>query len=717
MRHTKSKKPLHALSSVPAHMTWASKTVSGTVTRARQFLSTQLWAWPIVAITLLLGVGWLVHGSIEKTMNENLKSQLVTLRNVEVAMLRTWLAAQENNAKSVAGDSNVRRLVADLFVETPDPNTQRELARALRPELSSHDYENFAIFSKDQVIATSRQDATGMELAPDLVKRLAPAFDGSATVTRPYTTQLVYTTADGSRRAGVPMMFALAPVLDDQLQVAAVLGLQIRPEIEFTHILQLGRLGESGETYAFDATGRMLSNSRFDRNLKLEGLLQEDSDSILNLLVRDPGGDITGGHRPDVLRSELPLTRMAADAAAGRSGVDVAGYRDYRGVKVVGAWTWLEEYGMGVATELDFQEAFLPLTILKRVFWCLLFLLVASSIAIFVFTLMMARLQRQAREAAIEAKQLGQYKLEEQLGSGAMGVVYKGRHSMLRRPTAIKLLNADNVTDNSIDSFEREVQITSNLNHPNTIAIYDYGHTPEGVFYYAMEYLDGIDLQKLVDDYGPQPAGRVIFILDQICGSLYEAHSSGLVHRDIKPANVMINYRGSRGDVVKVLDFGLVMAKEEKHGAAGQERIAGTPLYMSPEAIQLPGSVDACSDLYAVGAVGYFLLTGRPVFEADNLVDLCQLHTSEPPQPPSERLGKPVPAELEHALLACLEKSRAKRPQTARELAKLLAACPAKNDWTLDQADAWWSSHQRGQKPNLSGSTAAGEHDATMLFN
>jgi len=424
---------------------------------------------------------------------------------------------------------------------------------------------------------------------------------------------------------------------------------------------------------------------------------------------------MTRGFRPKVRRRDMPLTRMVEAAIQDQAGVDVAGYRDYRGVPVVGAWTWLDDYGFGVGTEIDYAEAYRPLTILKRAFWGLLGLLAASSLAIFVFTVMVARLQRQARAAAIEARQLGQYKLEEKLGAGAMGVVYKGRHAMLRRPTAIKLLDADKVTDLSIARFEREVQITSHLNHPNTVAIYDYGRTPEGVFYYAMEYLDGLDLQQLVDTYGPQPAGRVIYILRQVCGSLYEAHSTGLVHRDIKPANIMLNRRGGEGDVVKVLDFGLVKARDGEH-ATGQEdqSLAGTPLYMSPEAIQLPGSVDACSDLYALGAVGYFLLTGQPVFEANDLAELCRLHTSEPAKPPSVRLGHGVPPELENAILACLEKNRSKRPQTARELANRLGRSAAAAEWSVDEADAWWGRHERGQAAPAPKGNASGQYDATI---
>jgi serine/threonine protein kinase len=289
-----------------------------------------------------------------------------------------------------------------------------------------------------------------------------------------------------------------------------------------------------------------------------------------------------------------------------------------------------------------------------------------------------------------------------------MGVVYKAHHAMLRRPTAIKMLEPDKVNEGTIERFAREVQITSQLNNPNTVAIYDYGRTPEGVFYYAMEFLDGIDLQALVERYGPQPTSRVIHILRQVCSSLYEAHSLGLVHRDIKPANIMLNRRGGMPDVVKVLDFGLVKAQDDQRqaGLTQNASLTGTPLYMSPEAIQMPNSVDARSDLYAVGAVGYFLLTGLPVFDAENVVDLCQKHVAAMPVPPSERTRTPIPPELESALLACLEKSRAKRPQTARDLAELIDRCGEARQWSVEDADAWWGRHERGHGSALGNSAS-----------
>ncbi|MEM9701201.1 MAG: serine/threonine-protein kinase, partial [Planctomycetota bacterium] len=294
----------------------------------------------------------------------------------------------------------------------------------------------------------------------------------------------------------------------------------------------------------------------------------------------------------------------------------------------------------------------------------------------------------------------------------AMGVVYRGRHALLRRPTAIKMLDVDRVTDASAARFEREVQLTCKLNNPNTIAIYDYGRTPEGVFYYAMELLEGLDLESLVQKDGPQSPARVVHLLLQACGSLYEAHTLGLVHRDINPANLVLCRRGGLPDVVKVLDFGLVKAlggeKEAQLTAAGG--LTGTPLYISPEGVNSPNLVDARSDLYAVGATGYFLLTGRPPFSAEGIVQLLQKQVMEPPVPPSRRTSTPLSDELETALLACLEKNPANRPQTARELAALLRRCPEADGWSVEQGEAWWSRHERGESSAV---VRDATHDAT----
>jgi eukaryotic-like serine/threonine-protein kinase len=715
-----------AASAVQAHLTFGATSVGRSITRTGLILKKQLWIWPIIAVVLLAVIGYGIRSAIERTMKASLQSELETLLSIERSMLETWLKIQESNAESLANDQQVRQTVEQILRgaqpaaippggaagETPPApgDLHARLTQELSPGMSAHNFHRYILADKQQRIVSATSPELIGQVIPEYESFLNRALEGQVVVSPPFQSVVLMKDDKGRLRTGVPTMFVVAPVRDANFQVVAALGLRIRPEREFTQLLQLGRLGESGETYAFNKDGLLVSNSRFDEELILLGLLPdtETAHSILNISLRDPGGDMTAGHRPNVRRAELPLVKSVTSAIAGNNAVDVEGYRGYRGVKKVGAWTWLPKYDMGLITEINHAEAYRPLTILQWTFMSIFGLLALSSVAIFIFTLVVARLQREAQKAAIEAKHLGQYRLEERLGAGAMGVVYKGHHAMLRRPTAIKMLNVDKVNEGSIERFEREVQITCKLNNPNTIAIYDYGRTPEGVFYYAMEYLDGIDLQILVDKYGPQPEGRVIRILKAVCGSLYEAHSLGLVHRDIKPANVMLNRRGGEPDVVKVLDFGLVRALDDAKQSRQSGGLTGTPLYMSPEAIQTPDLVDACSDIYAVGAIGYFLITGQPVFTATSLVDLCQQHVTALPDAPSQRLGKPVSPELEAALLACLEKTRAKRPQTARDLANLLDRAATAGLWTQTDAEAWWGRHERAQATgSVAGSAAA----------
>jgi serine/threonine protein kinase len=302
--------------------------------------------------------------------------------------------------------------------------------------------------------------------------------------------------------------------------------------------------------------------------------------------------------------------------------------------------------------------------------------------------------------AVAEARRLGQYTLDKKLGEGGMGEVYRASHAMLRRPTAIKLLHRDRTGPEDLARFEREVQITSCLTHPNTIAIYDYGRTPEGVFYYAMEYLPGIDLARLVEIDGHQPAARVIHILTQVCGSLDEAHGAGLIHRDVKPENVILCERGGRHDVAKVLDFGIV----KDIGSGGAQLTAtgtftGTPLYLSPETVRSPETVNARSDIYALGAVGYFLLVGQPPFDGESVVDICHKHVHETPVPPSQRVEGGIDTDLEHVILSCLAKDPGLRPTTAGHLADLFQKCAAAGKWSEDDARAWWAEHAEVARP------------------
>jgi serine/threonine-protein kinase len=307
-----------------------------------------------------------------------------------------------------------------------------------------------------------------------------------------------------------------------------------------------------------------------------------------------------------------------------------------------------------------------------------------------------------------EARRLGQYVLERKIGEGGMGEVYRARHGMMRRPTAVKLLRGDRVGALDLRRFEREVQLTARLTHPNTITIFDYGRTHDGVFYYAMELLDGATLQRIVAAFGAQSPGRVVRILAMACGALTEAHAIGLIHRDIKPANIMLCTQGGEHDVVKLLDFGLVkeLQVDREVQLTGATTLTGTPQYMAPESILEPDSVDARTDLYSLGAVAYFLLAGADVFDGKSLVEICSQHLHQQPEPLSAR-GVAVPAALEAIVLACLDKKPERRPQSAAELRLRLEACGVE-PWDGARAKTWWSEHREALDGDAAPSPGAG---------
>ncbi len=321
-----------------------------------------------------------------------------------------------------------------------------------------------------------------------------------------------------------------------------------------------------------------------------------------------------------------------------------------------------------------------------------------SGVMFTIASAIVARVIYGLRRSVRRAMQLGQYTLQGKIGEGGMGAVYRASHALLRRPTAVKLLPPAKAGETAIARFEREVQHTARLTHPNTVAIYDFGHTADGVFYYAMEYLDGLSLQDLVASDGPQPPERVVHILAQVAGALGEAHAAGLIHRDVKPANILLCERGGIADVAKVLDFGLVKEIEApaKSDLTEANVVTGTPLFLAPEALTDPSSVDGRADIYALGAVGYFMLTAEPVFDGNTLVEICGHHLHTEPSAPSERLGAELPADLERALMRCLEKKPSERFPDVTELSEALLACRCAADWTPTRAKAWW--RERGSK-------------------
>ena len=303
-----------------------------------------------------------------------------------------------------------------------------------------------------------------------------------------------------------------------------------------------------------------------------------------------------------------------------------------------------------------------------------------------------------------KAREMGSYRLVEKIGAGGMGEVWKAEHRMLARPSAIKLVRSevcsarDSQTGTLHRRFEREVQATAALRSPHTVAVYDFGTTDDGCFYYVMELLNGFDLETLVQRFGPQPPERVVSFLLQACESLAEAHSSGLTHRDIKPKNIFVCRLGLQYDFVKVLDFGLVKSSYSPNVSEEQLTIegttTGTPAYMPPELALGKSDADSRGDLYSLGCVAYWLLTGKLVFEGSGPVPVLLAHIRDIPIPPSQRTELEIPAELERIILACLEKDPGRRPQSAAELAAALASCILPESWSQQRAENWWRTHE-----------------------
>ncbi len=675
----------------------------------------RLWLGGLVGAAALIGLGVWAHGGVESRLNAMLADDLEAILAADVTALRMWLGGEEALVETGADHEVLRGHVEALLAQGESASADALLAApaqvglraALNPLVRRENKRGFGIVSlSGRFLAASEVEAgvVGLRASAGASAMLAKVFAGDVTVNPPYAAGAL---AEGFESpTDDAVMSVAAPLHDADGRVVAALIVRLDAQAEFSRILRVARMGRSGETYAVNEKGVMISASLFEEQLTRLRLIPdgEDAESVFGVQVRDPGGDLTQGHETEVPLAQRPLTRAAASAVTGVSGSDVRGYRDYRGVPVVGAWKWLPEYRFGVITEKDLAEAHAPLRHLQRVMWTLLGVIALALAAMVVAARRVQRLER----TVARGQQLGQYTLEQKIGEGGMGVVYRARHALMRRPTAVKLLKPEISSPEAIARFEREVQLSSRLGHPNTIEIYDYGRTDEGTFYYAMELLSGMTLRELVRRDGPLGPARAISILRQVCGSLGEAHQQRLVHRDVKPQNIALCQRGGLCDVVKVLDFGLVKDTGSTDvQLTGTHQITGTPQYMAPEQLRDATAIGPAVDIYALGAVAHFLLTGRPVFDATSLVEMCGQILNDEPQPVGELAPGPIPAELEQLILACLAKDPAERPPSAEALAERLVGIAGVERWTQRDARAWWAA-----ETEAAGTLADGDEEA-----
>jgi hypothetical protein len=600
------------------------------------------WALAVLLISvLLIALGHLTYRAVESSLRELRAGAMKSLLDSEVNALRIWVSEEIGDVERIANDARMRQGVAELLHAPGCAGpARRKLEEAIRPVLREAGDATFNIVGRDgRLLATRFPDYCGLALTQAFFAELQPVLAGKARFVRPFR--------DGERvatpprlRAGPPFAWIAAPVLGERGEVVAALAIAEPVDGVFGTIL--------GEAYAFDAGGNVLSAKRFGEPASLPVKLAED------------GGD----------------------------GVILEPYVNPRGAEVIAAWRWLPDYGIGVALEMEAVQAYAPLRYLNIAFGMVFGALVIAVFAALVSAFSVVRLRKEG------GRRLGAYRLGERIGEGGMANVYLARHDLLKRPTAVKLLKPARATDEMIARFEREVQLASSLSHPNTVEIFDYGRTRDGLFYYAMEYLDGLTVSEVLQRQRPLPVPRVVHILQQVCAALAEAHALHIVHRDVKPENIMVCRYGGVYDFVKILDFGLVKHLTEKHSRdlTRALRILGTPLYMAPERLRNPADVDARSDIYAVGAVGFLMLTGRDLFESsgDDLALTSKILNDEPPRA-SELAPQPIPMELDLIVTACVEKKRELRPQRVADLAEAFAALAVEHRWTQRDAEGWWS--------------------------
>ena len=580
-----------------------------------------------------------------------------SLLDAEVNALRVWVREEVGDAERIAREPAVREAVAQLVAVAARPASTREelcagpararVEEVLRPLLREVGDSTFNITDPSgRLLATRFPEYCGLRVTQaKFLPLLAPVFRGESRFLRPHR--------DADRvenpprvREGQAFGWIATPVRSAEGKPIAALGIAEPADDVLAAILAAARPGLTGDLFAFDEDGRLLTPSRFGATA----------------LFAMPGV------RPEA-----------------RSGEVLEPYAAARGALVVGAWRWLEDLGLGVALEIEAAEAYAPLSYLRFALGVVFGALVLAVAAALWSGFSLLRLRGELGGQ----RKLGPYRLERAIGEGGMANIYLARHDLLKRPCAVKLLKPSRATDEMVARFEREVQLASTLSHPNVVEIYDYGHSAEGHFYYAMEFIEGINLGELITREGALPVPRAIPILRQLCAGLAAAHAAGLVHRDVKPENIMIFQRGDEPDVVKILDFGMVKRVDAEHSRNLTRglRILGTPLYMAPESLRNPTEADARADIYAVGAVAFYMLSGKKLFQTTDDLELTSKVLNDEPPRVSQVAAQPIPVELDLLVQACLEKKREDRPQRAADLLEALDAIAAEARGAVDRHD------------------------------
>ncbi|TWU24284.1 Serine/threonine-protein kinase PknB [Novipirellula galeiformis] len=679
-----------------------------------------LYGLTLLAIVAMLWVP--LNFAVRTSVHEMARQSLRWILNANVAAFERWNQQRESDVVGAMANPK-RQSIAERILASqhrhqplsPEPlesgSNPAAFTKLLAEDSLPDDVLGWALIDVDGRVWCTNLESLLAETLRIPSDALDKTISRQTTITRPFRAPIALSKTGPMSLPTPPVIAAMTPITQGAKTLGCFIYL-IDPHDEFSSLFSAASANNVAESFAIDRRGVMLTDSANLPVRKRSGASDGEASapSILNLKIQNPvAGDGTENHG----EPPRPFTLLADQLTRGGMGENVDGYRNHWGVDVIGAWRWLPEYGVGIGVEMSVADAYAPLGILSMIHWALAILMAAAVASLVGLQWLGPRLS-QSPGHPLPVRQLGQYQLGRLLGEGAMGAVYLGSHAMLKRNVAIKVLEKEELTSTTASRFAREVRLTAQLRHPNTIAIFDYGRSNDGTFFYVMEYIDGITLQQLIDQEGRQNAGRVISILIQMCGSLSEAHDRGIVHRDIKPANIILAEVSGVGDMIKVLDFGLV--KEIVHDSVELtqvDSITGTPMYMSPEAVRDASTADERSDVYAVGAVGYALLTGVPLFERGGAVDICLKQLNETPLRPADRVGVPFAEDLQNVLMSCLQKDANQRPLSMDQLADTLRACEDHGRWAHVDSIHWWK-HYLERRQELQGTESQAPSDSDL---
>jgi len=634
----------------------------------------------LTLVTLILGISLLIVYQSEQVLKANVADKLSTILRIESEEVRQWILTETQQAMFLASDLELTDSIAtDRSSDFPPTTTD---ALALKKKI--HAQISNRLRDKTYVLMTFAGEMVDSSGASWLTEKADRDFDddfisdlASGKSALVLDNHSVNVSSDLTQRGIV----IAAPVGRKEKGIVGFLGIGYDLHDELSRVLRSSRNGKSGETIAVTDTGQLISDSRF-------GTTGQELSYYSQL------------HQTDI---KIGSTKIRTQ---------LQGQPDQRGVKSVSASRWMPRIGIGLVNKMDYAEADAPVQQIRYFVWTLMGLLLLTTISAIIYRFYIYRLQSIAKQTDLELKKLGSYEIEGKIGEGGMGVVYRAKHALMRRPTAVKILPPEKSSQAAIERFEREVQFTSKLKHPNTVSVFDYGRTENGLFYYAMELLEGVNLEELIQQDGPLPDGRVIKILEQVCHSIREAHALGLIHRDIKPANIMLCDRGGAFDIAKVLDFGMVRDRDSRTGDFGGA-LSGTPAYMAPESFSDPSAVDERVDLFAIGAVGYFLLTGELLFSANSMEQLLGLHRKNIRSLARQQIrltrsaaNLPVSESLVDAVTNCLANSQHDRTGSIDTLLTQMAVGRPEIPWTESDAETWWRLHEAQQNTTASQSPA-----------